>query len=64
MVEVCYDRMTEILSCREFSAGRLRGFVENANFISCKILHALPKVLVDVSSAPTGDLRGKAAAVY
>jgi hypothetical protein len=47
MVEVCYDRMTEILSCGEFSADWECHSMEKANFISRKTLQALPKVVVD-----------------
>jgi hypothetical protein len=61
MVEVCYDRMTEILSCREFSKGGECRSVENANFISRKTLHTLPKVVVDVSRWRMADLREKSA---
>jgi|HubBroStandDraft_6_1064221.scaffolds.fasta_scaffold252571_2 hypothetical protein len=48
MVEVCYGRMTEILSCREFCEHWERGSVEKANFISCKTLRVLPNVVVDM----------------
>lgn len=41
MVEVCYGRMTEILSCGEFSENREYRLVGNANPFSRKILHAL-----------------------
>ena len=61
MVEVCYDRMTEILSCREFSKGWECRSVENANFISRKTLQALPKAVVDVSRSSIGDLQEKSA---
>jgi hypothetical protein len=60
MVEVCYDRMTEILSCREFSAGWECCSVENDNFISRKTLPVLPKVVVD----EFGDVQKSRATVF